>query len=292
MHTERFFDQTLELIQHGYAAAAVPMLAGKLYHAYGLEQDWIKTQAALHKHLLHAVLLEDPYCARAALKPRGYAGDAVLIDYLYDRSPPQDTSELGKNLFDATTNFQASQGVRQRREFAAELLAQSYTEGHKICVLACGHFREGDNLAGEDLSNITLVDQDALSLLSVIEKFGKSPVLEEANVFRFLKSARASGQRYDLIYTLGLTDYLDDRAMLLLHKLAKDCLSPDGTFLLANFVSHHLAVGWMEAVMDWHLIYRTEEDLAFFAREAGMKSATWRDTSGSIAWCKMQIDHS
>jgi extracellular factor (EF) 3-hydroxypalmitic acid methyl ester biosynthesis protein len=107
---------------------------------------------------------------------------------------------------------------------------------------------------------------------------------------RYLRAAGSRGEKFDLVYTLGLTDYLDDRAMILLHRMVKALLRPAGRFLLANFKPHHIGLGWMEAVMDWHLIYREEEDLAAFAEDAGLKHRTWTDSTGSIAWCEMEMD--
>jgi hypothetical protein len=57
--------------------------------------------------------------------------------------------------------------------------------------------------------------------------------------------------------------------------------------LLANFLPFHLGTGWMDAVMDWHLIYRDEAELEGYAREIGMAPKTWRDATNSIAWCEM-----
>ena len=72
------------------------------------------------------------------------------------------------------------------------------------------------------------------------------------------------------MYTLmGLTDYFDDRAMSLLHRLMRECLNPGGSLLVANFTPGHIGMGWMDAVMDWHLVYRTEADLERFARRCG-----------------------
>ena len=112
--------------------------------------------------------------------------------------------------------------------------------------------------------------------------------IEEASIFRFLSDAAARGNGFDLIYTLGLTDYLDDRAMRLLHQLMKGCLNRGGTMVVANFAPYHLAVGIMDAVMDWCLVNRDEAALEAFASEIGMMAKTWRDPSGSIAWCEMQ----
>ena len=106
-----------------------------------------------------------------------------------------------------------------------------------------------------------LVDQDPLSLDQIRAKHGRAINLVEANVFRYLREAAKAGETFDLIYTLGLTDYLDTRSMQLLHKFMKACLAPNGRLLLANFVPDHLSTGWMDAVLDWHLIYRDEREL-------------------------------
>ena len=75
--------------------------------------------------------------------------------------------------------------------------------------------------------------------------------------------------------------------MQLLHTLMKACLAPGGSILLANFLPHHLATGWMDALMDWQLIYRDEDELAGFAREIGTVPECWRDPTDTIAWCRM-----
>jgi SAM-dependent methyltransferase len=111
----------------------------------------------------------------------------------------------------------------------------------------------------------------------------------EANVFSYLRGAIARSEQFDLVYTLGLTDYLDDRAMALLHRMVKTVLAPGGEFILANFVPNHLAIGWMDAIMDWHLIYREPKELATFAANEGMVAQTWLDSTGSIAWSKMHL---
>ena len=58
--------------------------------------NWLPT---IKSHRLHSLLQEDPYTDRANKKPRGYAGDAVMLDYMYFNSPPSDTSEIGIKNF-------------------------------------------------------------------------------------------------------------------------------------------------------------------------------------------------
>jgi extracellular factor (EF) 3-hydroxypalmitic acid methyl ester biosynthesis protein len=287
MYNERFFDQTLDMINAGAVQAALPMLAGKLYSAHADPARWKETRASLHRHALHAVLLQDPFTAHSASRPRGYPGDAGLIDLIYDMQPPTGVSELGREIFDVTIKFQAPEGVRQRRIAAERLVADAHRSGQRVLALACGHFREGDPLVGQDMSQFTLVDQDGLSLDRVCARHGTSIEVHEANVFRFLRRAAHEGQRFDLIYTLGLTDYLDDPAMALFHKLMKACLAPQGRIVLANFAPNHLGTGWMDAVMDWQLIYREEAELKAYAEGIGLAARTWRDPTDSVAWCEM-----
>ena len=288
MHNERFFDQTLAMIERGNSVAALPMLAGKLYNACADTASWPQTRDALRQHPLHAALMEDPFSAHSALRPRGYPGDAGLIDIIYDKAAPGQASDLGRELFEVTVRFQAPEGVRLRRTHAEPLVTSAWQQGQRILVLACGHFREGALLIGQDISNITLVDQDPVSLDVVRGNHGDTANIVAANVFRFLRAAASRGDSFDLIYTLGLTDYLDHRAMQMLHRLAKACLAPGGTFLLANFLPAHLGTGWMDAVMDWHLIYREEAELERFAAEAGFTARSWRDPTSSVAWCEMK----
>ncbi len=287
MHNERFFDQTLEMIKPGTVHTAAVLLAGYLQSACGDPARWADTRASLHRHALHPVLLQDPLAAHSASRPRGYPGDAGLIDLLYDMEPPAGVSDLAQEFFGVTVQFQAPAAVRQRRIVAEQLVAEAYHAQQRVLVLACGHFREGDPLTGSNLRKFTLVDQDALSLERVRARHGAAVELVEANVFRYLREAAKRGQTFELIYTLGLTDYLDTRAMQLLHRLMKTCLAPKGRIVLANFVPNHISAGWMDAVMDWHLIYRDERELEGYAAAIGLVPRTWRDPTGSVAWCEM-----
>lgn len=283
MFNERIFDAIQTQIECGHAERGLHILVGTMLS----EQAGTAARQALSKHPLRSLLMEDPYIWRAVAKPRGYAGDAMLIDLIYDQQVPENSSAIGRKIFNVTTAFPVSDAVRYRRSIMEDKLANAFLKGSRICSLACGHFREGDQLIGEDLRAMTLVDQDAQSLAHIEGKHGANVNLVEANVLHFLRSAAARHEKFDLIYTLGLTDYLDDRAMRLLHKLMKACLAPGGQIFLANFVPDHLARGWMHAVMDWHLIYRTEEDLRAFACGINLEPQTWLDPTHSIAFCEM-----
>src|SRR5262249_44121844 len=47
------------------------------------ERDWAAFVELCLRHPLRALLHQDPFTYRAYSKPRGYAGDAVLLDFIY-----------------------------------------------------------------------------------------------------------------------------------------------------------------------------------------------------------------
>src|SRR3954454_17945512 len=58
--------------------------------------EWDAFGADARRHPVHSLLLESPFTRRAYSKPRGYAGDAVLMDLIYGKArPAEDLSALG-----------------------------------------------------------------------------------------------------------------------------------------------------------------------------------------------------
>lgn len=278
------FDHVLNSINNGECDAVLPVLAGALLPV----EDIAAAHAFLRSHPLHSVLLEDPYTAQAFHKPRGYAGDALVMDMIYDQVPPDGVTARGRDLFAATTAYPVAQAVRARRKLANEVIDEACAQNRRICSLACGHMRELDNLTGRDFANITAVDQDGLAVDFVR---GRHPVgldVRKMNVFAFLRSAISNGEKYDLIYSLGFTDYCDQRAMALLYRLMARCLTDTGTIFVANFAPNHLAQGWLEICLDWRLIYRDEREMRLHAEVHGLESELWRDDTRSIVYSSMR----
>lgn len=284
---DRFFDLSLSLMDADLHETAVPSLIGYLQAMRDRAELWPMVRDSLAGHSLHGRLLQDPMASRSFSKPRGYAGDAELIDMIYFSRAPLGTTVEGQKLMALTCVSTSAIAVRTRRDHAERRLHEALTSGARVLSLACGHFREGDNVPRAHLGQITLVDQDPISLDLIRTAHGADLRLVEANAFAFLREASRRGETWDYIYTLGLTDYFDEKAMALFHRLLKKVLSPDGRLFLANFMPDHLTTGWMEAVMEWHLVYRHEEDLAAHARAVDLSARTWTDPTRSIAYCEM-----
>ena len=108
-----------ELLDHTFArlvfrkevSEAIADLVTKLGEVWQVteREQWAEVVALCQQHPVYWLLDQDPFTHRARTKPRGYAGDAVLIDYIYRGLPnSRDTSELGREIFQYTAGFSRS----------------------------------------------------------------------------------------------------------------------------------------------------------------------------------------
>jgi len=75
---------------------------------------------------------------------------------------------------------------------------------------------------------------------------------------------------YDLVWSAGLFDYLEDRfATILLRKMWR-WTAPGGSMVVGNFHKGHRGRAYIEWCGDWILIHRSAEDLRALAQRAGI----------------------
>ncbi|MGI9518003.1 MAG: class I SAM-dependent methyltransferase [Pirellulaceae bacterium] len=230
----------------------------------GTVEQWQGFVNRFRESRLQGVLHEDPFTARAWTKPRGYAGDAVLLDFIYGSEHQWATpamSWVGQRLHRWTTLSSACEGVKARRARIADMideLADHRAQPH-VLSLAAGHLREAEftrALPRRQLGRLVAIDSDAESL-EVIDRdygrYGVEPVLASA---RDVVSGRFDFGSFDLIYSSGLLDYLGDSLVQKLTRNLFAMVRPGGRLVLTNFLEDIEGIGYMEAVMDWNLIYR------------------------------------
>ncbi len=227
--------------------------------------EWrIFGESARCNHPVWGILREDPFTLRAFEKPRGYAGDAKTIDFVYGYAETRSKSRIGKVIQAYTTNLNTAQSVRYRCNILAKRVDETASEkgSPRILALACGHLREAHRAAAVQerrFSEYLAFDQDAKSLAVVEAEFARFGVRTEQGSVVDLDFSRLGN--FDLIYAAGLYDYLWQGAAKELTTYAFDMLAPGGKLLIANVHPNIPDAGYLEAVMDWWLVYRTPDEL-------------------------------
>jgi hypothetical protein len=234
------------------------------------QQQWESFVRTSLNHPLRQLLHQDPFTRRAFLKPRGYAGDAELLDFVYGREEgwllPPDISEMGRKVFDFTNRSHACEAVRARRGFIADLLDRLVEETPRphILSVAAGHLRESllsSAVKRRKIGRYVALDSDALSLAEVKLCYASYGVEAIQATVRQLLTRKLSLGQFDLVYSTGLFDYLPDMAAQRLTGALFQLLRPRGRLVVANFLPGILDIGYMESYMDWRLIFRTRKEM-------------------------------
>jgi extracellular factor (EF) 3-hydroxypalmitic acid methyl ester biosynthesis protein len=241
-------------------------LSGGLCQTYREEpaEVWAKTIATCRAHPLCTTLHEDPLTRRTFSQPRGYAGDAELLDIIYRRDwrgVEQPPTRLGQGIFDFTIGCRAPSAVRFRREVLAAVIDDACRRkaAPHILSVACGHLRElaqSAEFRARRVGRLVGLDQDEQSLAEVVRSQPDGAVQTVPGSIKLLFGRTFAGEKFDFIYTAGLYDYLDDKLARRLTQRMFELLNPGGRLLIANFRPGVEDVGYMEAFMKWTLIYR------------------------------------
>ena len=233
---------------------------------------WESVKATCQAHPLFELIQEDPLSRRIYEKPRGYAGDARMMDLIYKTAQPSGASDTGRRVYDFITDRDCAHGARARKERLADLLHSTTSEldAPEILSVACGHMRETQLLPTEQLnraSRIVAFDQDEESLAEVSRTMEGCEALSvvPGSVRRLIAGRHELGS-FDLIYSLGLYDYLDQRTAKRLTQVLFDALKPGGRLVIANYLPNKTS-GLMEAFLDWELVYRSSDEIIDIAAE-------------------------
>ena len=237
--------------------------------------EWQDFVVQCRQHPVMHALHQDPFTVRAFSKPRGYAGDAVMMDYIYGREemwPCPAADPVGQCVFNYTTNAPASEGVRARRAYMASFidrLAERRRQPH-VLALASGHLREV-NLSSaarrKRLGRLVALDADAESLQEVDSSYGRHGVETVTSSFRSLLTDKHDFGSFDLVYSTGLFDYLGQPIGRRLVAGMFRLLKRGGTLLVANFLPGVRDIGYMETFMDWNLVYRNRREMVDLSME-------------------------
>lgn len=262
---------------------------------------WDVIVAIAQAHPVAQFLHQDPLTRWSFDKPRGYSGDAHLLDFIYGNPETAESvkasSVLGRAIYEYTRNASSSVAVRERRDILTrrvDEIASARQGSAEVLAIASGHLREGVSsaaLAGGAIKRWVALDQDPLSVGTVARDFANTSVEALNGSVRSLLGGKHSLGTFDFIYAAGLYDYLPDPVAI---KLTRKCLSllkPGGSFLFANFSPEIEVDGYMETFMNWALLLRSERDMSMIATEsadsADVRISLWSGENRSIAYCEI-----
>ncbi|UCO99444.1 class I SAM-dependent methyltransferase [Metapseudomonas lalkuanensis] len=206
-----------------------------------------------------------PFPSRTLPSPGLCCGNALLLDYLYGvesdalQSLPE---ERTRQLFDFATTAQAARALRCRRRMLARILDETCLDsgkGARMLCVAGGHFREAElarELRHGHFGEMLVFDDDVERLDRVRKSYGALGVLTRLGNLEQLLSGECGFEGYDLVYSSGITELLDDRRCERLVQRLFQALRPGGRLLLANFRPGVDAIAILERLLDWHPRYR------------------------------------
>jgi SAM-dependent methyltransferase len=227
------------------------------------------------REILGGWLFRSRYFNRSFHKPHGYAGDFMIIEWIYDLETDgcEDPAQPAiVNCLDYLySTIHAVVSVQQRRRWFSRLLHTEHArvgDGLRVLDVACGGARYiRDFLAATDDASgmqITLVDQDVAALAYCRTRSLQPWVSQiETRSDSIMKlGSHLRGRQYDVIISSGLFDYLNDAIARRLLEQMTSLLAPGGIVAFSNFHVSDPSRVVKDWLVDWPLIYRNDEQCA------------------------------
>jgi len=243
------------------------------------------------QELLGTFFWQSPIIHRCFAKPRGYAGDFLMMENVYQNVPKGETA-LGRWLDRWVLELAGFRAVRNRREKVITLLAEEWATGaRRVMSVASGSSSElGVAVGTAPFDEITLLDQDAEAIESAMSLLGprvRPGVLRPVcgTVGRLLNGRLSlETDSQDFTYSMGLYDYLTTPVAQKLTQELWRGLAPGGLLAIGNFYDADPMRYLAEAIMDWYLVYRSTGEMMAFADELPNveEASVWTDTSGCL----------
>lgn len=236
------------------------------------------------------------FMRQALTKPRGYAGDYEILTRLYDGKPV--TLGLGGYLDCHFLQSELGTSVPLRLQMVREFLIDEARQRREMSVLniACGPCREyaADwELPADCHVDVVCADADEVALDYVRTHVMPHlpPTIEmtlmQHNALKVGNTAlnlKLFGRR-DVIYSVGLFDYIPDRLLVRMLAGLRESLAPNGVIYLAFKDSDYYDAMPYQWFVDWYFYQRTEAECRALLQAAGydvQSLCLTRDATGSI----------
>jgi hypothetical protein len=256
-----------------------------------LEATKAFTEVVLTPELRHGAIWDRSYT-----KPLGYPGDFEVMNQVYD------WQHCGTDAYQMLVHrlgLEVAECIKTRMEVVLSTIGKVVEEKGRarparVLSLGSGPAREVELfLARNALKNcraeFTLIDQEQIALNYALERvyphilLSKDRARVQCMHMSFTDILRGTGALgslvpQDLIYSVGLIDYLADRRAAGLVRRLYENLAPGGLLIIGNMNDTPMSNLWpMEFITDWSLHYRSEEEM--LAWTTGLDPAyAWTET--------------
>ena len=241
-----------------------------VWAAFGNDDERAEAASRLQSALPYEFLRETVH-GHGLAKPMGYPGDFMMIDRIYveDVSP----LEAYRRWDQYFHSHPAPRAVRGRKDYFKSLVRASLnaTGGTlRILNLGTGPGRDLAELLRDNPRapvRITSLDLDPRASEYARDLVGPAERRVEfinENALRF-----SSEERFDLVWSAGLFDYLNDRLFVGLLRRAAGLLAKGGEIVVGNFSPANPSRAYMELLGDWHLLHRSARSLRELGQRAG-----------------------
>lgn len=236
-------------------------------------------------------------------KPFGYPGDFKIIDSIYLNQPS--TSGFDRLWDNKYQKLDASMATRERKEDFKRII-KDVVNGHKrnnvrIMNLGSGPAREIKELLEEDIDRVfSKVIFDCYDFENSAIEYAKKLLNSPNNVNFFKKNVirlalskdlpKDIPWKYDLIYSMGLFDYLEEKVAVRLISNLRKLMNKGGVMVVTNYREKYTNASacLMEWIAEWNLIYRTRkefEDLFFKSGFSPNELKIVSQKSGVMQYC-------
>ena len=256
-----------------------------------IEDDWRPTHRSYAKRQLHPLVLCSPFVYRTYQKPLGYAGDYEMVNMIL-RDPHEGGSLFAKIVNVCFLKQPPAEAHRNRIVYLLRKITEETRrvvrrgDNARIFNLGCGPAGEIQNFLKQDdlcdRARFTLLDFNDETLMhtgklldEIKMRYRRVTPIQfiKRSVHQILKeSSRPAGdialQSFDLVYCAGLFDYMSDRICKRLMNYFYDLLAPGGLLIATNVDASKPFRNSMEFILEWHLIYRSPQQIAALIPDA------------------------
>lgn len=236
------------------------------------------------------------FMQRAKAKPRGYPGDFETLIGIYEERPR--SKGFGGYLDRYFLESDLARAVRGRLDDIRRfLIRETLHRSERVSILdvASGPGREYavgflSARAGISLKCVDTDDQALEYLRTHIDPSLRDSV--DLSCFRYnalkMSSARANVETFgecDIIYSVGLCDYIPDRYMVRILEGWRESVSPGGIVYVAFKDARRYVAAEYQWHVDWFFYERTEADCRRLFASAGYdvdRMEMFRDETGII----------